>query len=463
FPAPVLAAGGEIEAKVALERSLEERLRAVLVKLLGTEDVLVMVNADVLSASEKAMEEIMPGVPIKETPGGSEAPKITRTSVRSITVTVLVDASTADADVETIRKTTSDVLSLEEARGDRVRVQKAALTRRLRTRDVPIAKLLDPAWIVSVLWLLFVCAALALIYSRFLTPLLTVMRTMTALRSESAAPKPSAEAAAGLPAPAEVKERSQADEEEAGDGEELPFAFIRERHLPMLKYLLRKAQPRTAAVIAHYLPPRMAAELLTSLSAEARQEVVSHMSRVVQLDEENVLSIEDSLRSRIEYLMGGEDKLASILGEVPSDLQTELLEAVRRSDPKMGATLDRRIVRLEDLVYLESNDLKNLSRRVPIRSLAAVLKSSPSIRDRILPKLTTGLGAWLAQEVSLSSDLPAERVAEEQRKVLAALSQLLKEGVIILKKDVPAVPAETPALPDGTADASPVPGPESQG
>ncbi|MDE2292012.1 MAG: hypothetical protein KGL53_08010, partial [Elusimicrobia bacterium] len=227
----------------------------------------------------------------------------------------------------------------------------------------------------------------------------------------------------------------------AGD-DELPFSFLRERHIPMLKFLLQRAPGRTASVIVHYLPAKLAVDVLASLPAETRADVAKSMSRVVQLDEENVRQIEDSLRSRIDYLMGGEDKLAEIIDQAPSALQDEMLTAVRSEDPGAADRLGRRVVRLEDIGFLEVADLKTLSRRVPIRSLAAVLRASDDLMARVMPKLTAGLGTWLSQEVELAAVPTPDRLEAERRRVLGTLAQLVKEGAIRVNRPAPlAVPA----------------------
>src|SRR5687768_106284 len=69
------AASYDVESEVALERSLETRLQAVLRKALDTEDLLVIVNLDVAAADaeQKNPGDIMPGVPIKQNPATPSA------------------------------------------------------------------------------------------------------------------------------------------------------------------------------------------------------------------------------------------------------------------------------------------------------------------------------------------------------------------------------------------------------
>jgi flagellar motor switch protein FliG len=445
-----------VEAKVSLESALESRLQAVLRKVLGTPDVLVVVRVDVESKSGESIKEILPGVPLKESPGLELASKGSEV-VKQIRATVYLDEEASESKIALAEKTAKDVLGIRFGRGDTVEVQKLALAKQLDAAAKASfgERLLTPGSLFSLAWLVFAIMAIGVLLSKFITPLLSVLRTlaMAAQASPAAAPAPAAQAAAPaqpLQQPEVPKRlaREPRGDDEDGDEEELPFSFVRDRHLPMLKYLLRRAQPRTAAIVVHYLPAPMAAEVLATLEESARKEIVQNMSAIVQLDPENVDAIEDSLRDRLDYLMGGEDKLAEILDEVPVQLQQELLDAVRAKDAPLGNRLGRRIVTLEDIALLDANGLKTLSRRVPIRSLAAVLRASDSIRSRILPKLTSGLGQWLTQEIELSSDLQGDRLAEEQRKVLAALSALVREGTLELNRDDGAAAAGQAPLPE---------------
>lgn len=452
-----------VEAKVALESALEARLQGVLRKVLGTPDVLVVVQVDVESSGGNSVQEILPGVPLKETPGLEISAKGTQL-IKQIRATVYLDEDADDAKIALAEKTAKEVLDVRFGRGDTVAVQKLALSEQLDAAAKASfgERLLTPGSLFSLAWLILAIMALGVLLSKFLTPLLSVLRTL-ALASQqapAAAPLPAAQAPAAAPLdapalPPRLAREPRADDEEQED--ELPFSFVRERHVPMLKYLLRRAQPRTAAVVVHYLPAGMAAEILSTLEAPARREIVQNMSEIVQLDPENVDAIEDSLRDRLDYLMGGEDKLAEILDSAPVSLQQELLDAVRAKDAVLGGRLGKRIVTLEDIALLDADGLKTLSRRVPIRSLAAVLRASASVRERILPKLTSGLGAWLTQEIDLSSDLTGDRLAEEQRKVIAALGALVREGVIELNREeepaAVAAPAGPAALEAPSADA----------
>lgn len=443
----------DLETEVQLESAQEARLQAVLKKVLSTDEVLVIVDMTLASESRSGVTELLPGVPLEKTPIARDLAGLNRSTVKGISATVILDKSVPPETDALVQSTAESVLGLDLARGDSVTVKRMPL-KVAAAAAVPAARdWVMPAPVVSLLWLFAAAVALFLIYGRFLRPLLGVLREVGLARStpqQIQAVPGAAVDNTGPPPPLEAAPKPR-EALPPPEDEDLPFSFLRERHVPMLKFLLRKAPGKTAAVIVHYLPAALATEVLSALPAETRQDVARAMSKVVQLEEDNVRQIEDSLRARIDYLMGGEDKLAEILDQASPALQEEMLAAVRGTEPEVAGRLGRRIVRLDDIAWLDSNDIKTLSRRIPIRSLAAVLRADPELKGRVMPKLTAGLGAWLGQEIELAAELAGDRLAAEQKRVLSTLAQLVKEGAVRVQR------------PDGAAAALPAPSvPEAQ-
>lgn len=429
------SASNEIEAKIALESSLEKRLESVLREVLGSKDVVVIVNADMMTEAERKVAEIMPGVPPKEVPSAAAPLSVAPTLVRKLGATVFVDQGMSEVDRELARKTVERLLGLQEGTG-------AIVIEPTTFRRAPAVDPKDPAvWAVPAAWLLFAALALMLVYARFLAPLVSLAREAAAAAKERAGPpapdQGAAIASAALAAPAalpalEAPQAAPASKELTTEARH--FSFIHERDLPALAYLLAR-DATSAAIVLNYLEPSLAARFLDQLPTAVRQESAGLMTQTRLLNKHQVHMIEEGLRERLQYLMGGESRLAEILEGANASIQEELLGALRERDPETADRLSRRIIMLEDLALLEENDFKTLSRQVTVRSLAAVLAASPDLKDRILPRLSGGVAEWLVQEVELCGAMPAELIEQERRRVLTALSRAVREGKINLRKD----------------------------
>ena len=448
--APNKEASRELEAKVSLESSLEKRLQSVLREALGTDDVIVIVNVALRSETEKTDDtESMPGVPVKEAQANDPAAAagLSMPMVSRLSATIIMDQGAEAKDVDLAKKVAAGILGVSETRGDTLSIEKIKFH---KARVEPDS---SRYWSLgaSGLWLLFAAVALIALQRKFLGPLVTNLRDLSAaalLRKGSEERAPAAEREAAAAPEAKAAAAAQAVQAAASGRASLPFSFLQPADLPKLIHLLRGSTEEAAATVIQYLPPEMAAQAISALDPDARRQVVGLLSRVNELVEAQVRPLEESVRQRIDYMIGGEDKLVELLEPLPLDLQSDLLASLRNEDPDAADAVSRRLVFIDDLADLEAAEIKLLSRRVPAKMLAVVLKSSAVLRLSVLPKLAGGTREWLTQEIELSPEPTAEALDAARRPVIAALSQLVREGRVALRKRVAPPPAPAPAAAD---------------
>ncbi len=441
----------DIEAKVALEGSVERRLQEVLRRVLDSEDVVAVVNADLIADAERADVEILPGVSVKETPASATAPlELPAALVRRLTVTLFLDRALPEARVELAKTTAAKMVGLKPERGDALAVEKmdfprsAPLTPSQKLRRA----LLEPHGFLSAAWLLVALLALSLLSRRFFDPFVGALRDAARGLTEKSAAAPAGGTAAAAAVPGAEKEGAAPARSNAAapDAERhIPFAFIRDRDLPTLNMLLAEQPAPTVAAVVSFLSPALASAALAALEPERRDEIVARMSQPALLPPAEVAALEESIRSRIDCMVGGEEKLAEILDQSSVEIQTEMLETVRSNDEDLWERLQRRVVVLADLARLDEAGIAALSRAVPLKSMAIALKSSPALARQVTGKLKTGLGQWLKQEIDLTRTVPEDVRQAEMRRVVKALAQMVRDGRLVLRKDRALPPAAAPA------------------
>ncbi|MBI4387007.1 MAG: hypothetical protein HY551_06465, partial [Elusimicrobia bacterium] len=297
-----------IEAKIALESSLERRLRSLLTEVLGSEDVLVIINADLRTEQEEkeAAEEVMPGVPAKENPAIPGALGASLTMVKRIQASIIVDKSTDESDIQLIRKVTGGLLGIAPNKQDSVTIEKMAFR---KVKPLSAADFLTPQQLWKIPWLLTILAALVLLYAGFLRPFLGVGRQLAEiLRSQAQngqTPASKAEAPAVAAAASNLAAAHTNGAPKGIADEERPFSFIREEHLPKLAYLMRRGTPEHLAMVIHYLPPHIASRFLESQSDGVRTRVAHYLADVTELEEAAVREVEKWIKTRIDFLVGG--------------------------------------------------------------------------------------------------------------------------------------------------------------
>ena len=458
-PAARIASSQDIEMKVSLESLMEKRLETVLRKVLGTDDVFVVVNAELLADADRPDVEVLPGVTVKKVPSSPAPMEMPASLVKRVTISVFVAHSTPEENIDLARKTAERMVGLKPERGDVLNVEKlGALSAGIEPTS-RLARFIDQALRPTVLlllaWLLAACAGLLLVARRFFDPFLSVLRdaALSLNRTDvgrAAAASEERENAAAAKSPATVEPPPSSPGE--SPDRKRPFAFIKERDMPALEMLLREQSEITTAIVVQYLSPDLASRALAAMTTQNREKVLAYMSSPALLDQADVKKIEDVILSKIDYVLGGEEKIVAIIERAPIAMQAEIVSIARRRDPELGRRLDRRVVLIEDIGLLGEADLTALSRQATVRGMAVALKYSPSLRETVLPKLKSGLGEWLGQETALIGDLPEHVKELEMRRVLQALVKLARDGKILLRKESPPPPAVFDAEPEAAVD-----------
>lgn len=463
-PSGRAASSRDVEMKVTLESVMERRLETVLRKSLASDDVFVVANVELLADADRPDVEVLPGVVVKKTPASSAPMELPASLVKRVTITVFLDHTISDEGVAAARATTERMVGLKPERGDVLNIEKSRTPpelggARASSRASFLSQALSPGYLLLLAWLVAACWGLSLVLRRFLDPLLGVLRSAvqaSAKADAQAAPERQEAAMAAAASAAAVPALEALAQAGGGDPEarKLPFAFIKERDLPALQLLLLEQADVTAAIIVQYLPPHLGARALGAMTPSRREMVLAYMSKPAVINQVEVKKLEDMILAKIDYIMGGEEKLVSILDQSTIAMQTEMLETVRRRDPELGQRLDKRIVLIEDIGLLDEAGLTALSRHATVRGMAVVLKSLPHLHEPVLAKLKTGFGEWLAQETAMLGELPAEVRETEMRQVLLALTRLVREGKVFLHKDSPPpapVEPEPAPLPEAPA------------
>ena len=434
------ASRSSLEAKLALESSLEKRVQKVLSEALGTEDVIVIISAE-LQEQDKKSSEIMPGIPQKEKIGEASL-STSLTMVKKLSASLILDRSVAEPDIELAKKLASGLLGIPADRQDLITVEKMDFR---KARPFTASSLLAPPNLWSLLWILVVGILALVTVTVFLSPLSKSARAFVEAfsassaaggerseRAEAEADKPAAQAAAETPAAQEI------------GGRKPPFWFLNSGHLGSLAFIMKTRTTEDLTIVLSYAPGDFAAKLAEALYPRSA-EAMAALPKVTLMPEARIRALEAEVLASLDYVVGGEEKAVNLISGLDEAVQEKALAAFAKLDPAMARKLGSSIVRLANIQNLEPAHAQALARRLPMRTLAAALKGSAHAAA-FLSKLSGGMKERFQQELELTRDLPAEAYKSERAKVVETMRQMIKEGFITLKPQGAPVAAARPGL-----------------
>ena len=147
----------------------------------------------------------------------------------------------------------------------------------------------------------------------------------------------------------ELTEEQKKEEEEAMKKFE-PFKYVGEQNLKGLAYLLRKEEPWIVALVLTYLKPEFAKEIFGSFPPELQARVAVETATIRQTSLEQVMSIDEYVKKKIDFVLGGITNLIKILNEADKATRENILDYLRNEKPQLYERVREEVILFEDIL-----------------------------------------------------------------------------------------------------------------
>jgi len=235
-------------------------------------------------------------------------------------------------------------------------------------------------------------------------------------------------------------EGSQAEEEKPAEEEEAmkkfePFTYVSEQNLKGLAYLLRKEEPWIIALVLSYLKPEFSKEVFGSMPPELQARVAVETATIRQTSLEQVMSIDEYVKKKIDFVLGGLENLLKILNEADKTTRENILDYLRNEKPLLYERVREEVILFEDLLKFPDPAIQGIVREVGTESLSRALRgASPEYMNKFFANMSAGAAALLKESMDYGRPLTPEQIEEERKNLLDLIGKLEREGKIVIRK-----------------------------
>ena len=433
--------------KISLENQLERKLKQVIMEITGTDRVVIFVNTELTSArgdSDKLLEKrkgnalVLPGVPEKKEIGTGQSQMVlgagtSKYKVNKITLSIWIDNSVPGSIIELIQDIAKNVIGYNQNRGDSINVKKVDFESKGFFNS--LFALPNLFWLILTLVGGFMLVTVGLFFMdplKKVVPALknidwglirgtgesnTVERTMTYER----------EVLSGRPSASGNEPAALTGDKDAA----LPFSFIRERDIPSLAFLLKDKTAQDIAIAINYIDPAIGMRLLDQFPKDKQVEVALILGHE-EINMEKVQALEEMVKSRLTYVVGGENKLLALLDMTNEDVRDKIVKTLETKDAQTATRLKSRIKNLESIIRdLPALGIQTLYRNIDAALFAQILKASPEdIQQKVISSLSAGAAERLKEEMELSRPLSGVRLRREKQNLMVLVRRLISEGLV---------------------------------
>jgi flagellar motor switch protein FliG len=205
--------------------------------------------------------------------------------------------------------------------------------------------------------------------------------------------------------------------------------------------LIKNEQAQTIAFVLSYLETAKAAEILTMLSPEVREEVVERLGTIESTSLELVGKVVRSLGKHFDvkarptfHRSGGVRSVADVLNALDKDISKSLLAKIEERNAALGSAVRKKMFGFEDLLRLSQQDLQRVMREVDSANLAVAMKSaSETLRNKIYGAISKRAAESLKEEISMLGPVRLRDVEQGQDAIIQVVRRLEEEGEVSLE------------------------------
>ena len=396
------------------------------------------------------VEYVLPGVPkprgVSETAPTGEAKEdsskveektvTTRLVIKKQTIRFVYDKKISKSKLEAVEKAIKDAVNFDEKRGDKWVSIETTFTRTFFERFIQPSVIVP--LILMFLLMFFLLGPLASFLKNYIRTLRERGGTEVTVDSKLENLGGKGEGMPGAGGEGEAlsleEQQKKKKEEEEEEKKYKPFSYIDDTNLRRLTYLIRDKDPMLIALIMSYLNPEHMKEVLMGLRPELQTQVALSLADVRQVTEEDVREVDEDVKRKIGFLVGGLEKLLKILEEVDRTTRNNIIDYLRNELPELYDRVKKHVILFESFSGFPDQAMQLIIRELKTSSLAKALQGAPrEIADKFFANMSVGAQAMLKEEMGLGRELVGEEIEEERKKIIDVVKRLENEGKIFVR------------------------------
>ena len=459
------------ENKAKYEKMLEEKIDAVLIKILGPGQAKIVVDATLdftrtekfkvrpdIDANEKEAfkwqgiggkgvrnDYLLPGFPTLDA-ASTENKSYDKqflypsTFVKKLDITVMLNKNVSDEDAANIRIIVSRLLMVDIERGDSLSIVKASFAPFWETIwYTPAALSMVLKYVILTIMGIIAMVVVSIGFLRLAGAMSTMAKvqqshqiTMDLGKGGKPPTGEDGEELGALPEIGGKSEEYAGEEELDADDENKRIIFnVRHDQVIFLVNMMIKEDPSNVALILTHLAPNIRADFLKKLPSKFASEIIANMSKVRFVEPDTILVLKEEVEKRLSGAVGGVARVIETLEGVSLKTKKEMIEELHKEHPDIAVQVKKNVLLVEDLALCSDKDLSTIISKIKTEEWAtAMWDIVDPLRQRIREQMADKTWQMIEQSMSYGSPSP-ERINQSLEKIIETVFTLIKEGHVL--------------------------------
>jgi tetratricopeptide (TPR) repeat protein len=163
--------------------------------------------------------------------------------------------------------------------------------------------------------------------------------------------------------------------------------------------------------------------------------VALEMATIRSMDEGQVKKIDDYIKEKIEFLIGGISHLLEVIDQVDKVTQNNIFDYLRDEKPDLYEKVRKFVIMWEDIPNFPDQAMQVIIRELKTQEMAKALRNAGTdVLNKFFANMSANAAAILKEEMEYGRPLTDVEIEEERKRIMILIKQLESASRIFIRE-----------------------------
>ena len=204
--------------------------------------------------------------------------------------------------------------------------------------------------------------------------------------------------------------------------------------------IIRNEHPQIQTIVMSYLEPEQSAEIMAQFPEKVRLDLLMRVANLEEVQPAALQELNEIMEKQFAgqagaqaAKMGGLKSAANIMNYLDTNIEGQLMEAIREQDEEMSQQIQDLMFVFDNLIDVDDRGIQAILREVQQETLMRAIKGADEgLRDKITGNMSKRAAEMLVDDIEAMGPVRLSEVETAQKEVLSIARRLADSGEVIL-------------------------------
>lgn len=204
--------------------------------------------------------------------------------------------------------------------------------------------------------------------------------------------------------------------------------------------IIRNEHPQIQTIVMSYLEPEQSAEILAQFPEKVRLDLLMRVANLEEVQPAALQELNEIMEKQFAgqagaqaAKMGGMKSAANIMNYLDTNIEGQLMEAIREQDEEMSQQIQDLMFVFDNLIDVDDRGIQAILREVQQDTLMRAIKGADeALRTKITANMSKRAADMLIDDIEAMGPVRLSEVETAQKEVLSIARRLADAGEVVL-------------------------------